>query len=146
MFFCKILQLEKFQGADFKYDISIFKILGQKYPNKAFLVSNTKKRHCWWQIEAFLFFRETLQFDKFEDGDIRYKNIIFKFQSKNIQIKHFWSPIKHFIFFRKILQIDKIEDAGFKYDNRFSKCLIQNHQNKAFLVKNTQIKHFWSQT
>ena len=46
-FFHKILQLEKFQGADFKYDNSIFKLLDQKYPNKAFLVKNTQKRHCW---------------------------------------------------------------------------------------------------
>ena len=140
------MQLDKFQVTDFKYDISISKILDQKYPNEAFLVKNTQKRHRWSQMEAFLFFRETSQFDKFEDDDISYGNIIFKFQSKNIQIKHFWSLIRHFSFFRKILQIKKIEDAGFKYENGFSKFLIQNYQIKAFLVKNTQIKHFWSQT
>ena len=85
------MQLEKFQGADFKYDISIFKILDQKYPNEAFLVKNTQKRHRWCQTEAFLFLRETLPFDKFEDDDLKYYNIVSKFQSKNIQIKQFWS-------------------------------------------------------
>ena len=34
--FRKILQSDKFEDADFKYDNSIFKILAQKYPNKAF--------------------------------------------------------------------------------------------------------------
>ena len=85
------MQLHKFQGADFKYDISIFKILDQKYPNEGFLVKNTQKRHRWCQTEAFLFLRETLQFDKFEDDDLKYYNIVSKFQSKNIQIKQFWS-------------------------------------------------------
>ena len=37
-FFCEILQLVKFKGADFKYDNSFFQILAQKYLNKAFLV------------------------------------------------------------------------------------------------------------
>ena len=37
-FFCKTFQLDKFEGADFKYDNSFLKILGWKY--KAFLVPN----------------------------------------------------------------------------------------------------------
>ena len=49
-FFHKFLQLEKFEGADFKYDNSILKIISQKYPNKAFLVKNTQIRHFWSQI------------------------------------------------------------------------------------------------
>ena len=77
-------------------------------------------------------------------SDIR---ILFLNSSPKISKSSIFGPqLDILFFFRKILQIDKIEDAGFKYDNRFSKCLIQNHQNKAFLVKNTQIKHFWSQT
>ena len=40
MFLYKILQLDKLEGADFKYDNSFFKILAQKYQNKAFLVPN----------------------------------------------------------------------------------------------------------
>ena len=46
--FSQILQLDKFECADFKYANSIFKILAQKYPNKAFLVKNT-------QIGIFVF-------------------------------------------------------------------------------------------
>ena len=77
-------------------------------------------------------------------SDIR---ILFSNSSPKISKSSIFGPqLDILFFFRKILQIDKIEDAGFKYDNRFSKFLIQNYQNKAFLVKNTQIKHFWSQT
>ena len=51
----------------------------------------------------------------------------------------------YFYFFGKILQIDKFEGADFKYDNRFFKILAQKYPIKAFWVKNTQIRHFWSQ-
>ena len=37
-FFGEILQLDKFEGAEFKYED--FQILARKYPNKAFLVSS----------------------------------------------------------------------------------------------------------
>ena len=50
MFFCETLQIEKLEDADFKYDNSFFKILAQKYPNKAFWVKNTQKWHFWFQI------------------------------------------------------------------------------------------------
>ena len=33
----EILEIDKFQGADLKYDNSFSKNLAQKYPNKAFL-------------------------------------------------------------------------------------------------------------
>ena len=36
--FQEVLQLDKFEEADFKYDDSFFKILAQKCPNKTFLV------------------------------------------------------------------------------------------------------------
>ena len=38
IFFRKILQMDKFESADFKYDNSFLKILAPKHPNKAFLV------------------------------------------------------------------------------------------------------------
>ena len=117
MFFCEILQTDKFEGADFKYHNGIFKILAQKYPNKAFLVKNTQIRHFWFQIQALLFFREILQSDKFEGADFKYDNIVFKFQPKITQIRRFWSQIYAFLFFPEILQIDKLEGADFKYDN-----------------------------
>ena len=50
LFFREILQIDKFEGGDFKHDNKIFEILAEKYPNKAFLVKNTKKRHIWSQI------------------------------------------------------------------------------------------------
>ena len=115
LFFRKILQLDKFEGADFKYDNSIFKILAQKYPNKAFLVKNTQIRHFWSQIQVFLFFRKISQLDKFEGADFKYDNSIFKilaqkypnkaFLVKNSQIRHFCFQIQAFFFFRKILQL-----------------------------------------
>ena len=76
----KNLQLDKFEGADFKYDNSFLK---QKCPNQAFLVKNTQIIHFWFQIYAFLFFCEILQLDKFEVADFKYDNIVFKFQPKN---------------------------------------------------------------
>ena len=39
-FFREILQLDKFEVADFRYDNCFLKMLAQKYPNKAFLVPN----------------------------------------------------------------------------------------------------------
>ena len=38
MFFLEILEFDYFEGADFKYDNSFFKILAQKYTTKVFLV------------------------------------------------------------------------------------------------------------
>ena len=38
IFFRKILQMDKFESADFKYDNSFLKILSPKHPNKAFLI------------------------------------------------------------------------------------------------------------
>ena len=40
MFLREILQFNKFEGADFKYDNSVFKILAQKYTSKALVVPN----------------------------------------------------------------------------------------------------------
>ena len=64
--FRKILQLDKFEAADFKHDNSIFKILAQKYLSKAFLVKNIQRKHFLPKIFAFLFFRKILQLDKFK--------------------------------------------------------------------------------
>ena len=41
-FFHKILELDKFEGADFKYANSFFLILVKQYPNKIFLVPNLR--------------------------------------------------------------------------------------------------------
>ena len=86
LFSHEILQTDKFEGADFKYHNGIFKILAQKYPNKAFFGQKHPNK-------AFLFFREILQSDKFEGADFKYNNIVFKFQPKTTQIRRFWSQI-----------------------------------------------------
>ena len=41
LFFRKILNLDKFEGADFNYFNSFCKILAQNYPHEAFLVPNS---------------------------------------------------------------------------------------------------------
>ena len=78
------MELDKFEGADLKYDNNFFfQIAAQKYPNKAFLV---------WNSAIFILY-ENLQQDKFEDADLKHDNNIFKFQPKNMQIRQFWSQI-----------------------------------------------------
>ena len=42
LFSPEILQSDKFEGADFKYDNIIFKFQSKKYPNQAFLVPNLR--------------------------------------------------------------------------------------------------------
>ena len=67
LFFCKILLLDKFEGADFKYKNSFFQILIQKYQHEAFLVRNLgvfviswnfpirQIRGYWFKIWQFFF-------------------------------------------------------------------------------------------
>ena len=62
------LHLNKFEGADFKYDNSFLKFYPKKYPNQAFLVPN---------LGIFVFFSEILQIDKFEGVGFKYDNRIF---------------------------------------------------------------------
>ena len=112
------LFLDKFEGADLKYDNSLLK----------FQPKNNQIRHFWFQIQAFLFFRKILQLDKFEGADFKYDNIVFTFQPKIRK-----SGI--FVFFREILQIDKFEGADFNYDNSSSNILAPKYPNTAFLVK-----------
>ena len=49
-----------------------------KILNKGFLVKNNQIRLFLFKIEAFLFFCEIFQLDKFECADFKYENIIFK--------------------------------------------------------------------
>ena len=77
--FCKILQLEKFLGTDFKYDNIVFQ----------FQPRNTQVKHFWYQNEGFLvpnlgiFFNEILQLDKLEGADFTYDDSFLKFYIKN---------------------------------------------------------------
>ena len=56
-------------------------------------MKNTQVRYFWSQIQAFLFFHEILQLEKFVGADFKYYNIVFKFQPKNPQTTLFWSQI-----------------------------------------------------
>ena len=60
-FFPEILQIDKFEGADFKYDKYCFQIPAQ----------NTQIKHFWSQLRAFLFFHEILQLDKVEGPNFK---------------------------------------------------------------------------
>ena len=106
------MQLENFEGADLKCDISFFFSSSQKIP-KEFLALN---------LGIFLF-HKILQLDKFDGADFKYNTIVFKFQPKNIQIRLFWSQILTiFIFaanFRQTLKQEKFKNADFKYANIF---------------------------
>ena len=42
LFFRQILQIDKFEGVDFKYDKNYLKTEAQKYTSKACLVKNTQ--------------------------------------------------------------------------------------------------------
>ena len=114
-FFREILEIDKFEGADFKSDNSSFNILAQKYPNKEFFVKNIKIRHFWSQNQSFSF----LQFCSSTNLKVLISNmtiVFLKFQPKNTQIRHFWSKIQAFSLFHHNLQLDKFKGADFKYD------------------------------
>ena len=55
--------------------------------------------HFWSQLQAFLFFHEVFQLDKFEVADFKYDNIIFKFQPKKTKMRHFGPQIQALLFF-----------------------------------------------
>ena len=86
-----------------------------------FQPKNTQIRNFWSQLQAFLFFHEILQLDKFEGADFKcdnscfeipiqqdrfkdfkYDNSIFKLQPKNTQIRHFCPQIQEFLFCTKL--------------------------------------------
>ena len=76
-------------------------------------------------------------FDKIEGVDFKYDNSFFKSQPKNTQIRHF---VLKFLFLHKTLQQYKFKDTDFNFLNSSPKI-----PNQIFLVKNTQIRHFWFQ-
>ena len=72
--------MNKFEGADFKYDNSFF----------IFLRKSTQISHFWFQTEAFSLFHEILQLDKFEGADFKYDTIVIKFLSNGLKFKDFY--------------------------------------------------------
>ena len=84
LLFHDILQLGKVKGADFKSHNSFFKILNQKYPNKAFLVKNTPKWHFWSRILTFLLVQKILKLDKLKGTDFKSHNSFVKILAQKI--------------------------------------------------------------
>ena len=83
MFFRETFELDKFEGVDLEYDISLLKLYSK----------NAQIRHFRSQILAFLFFRKILQLDKFEGADFKYDNSFLNPYPKNTQIRSFWPQI-----------------------------------------------------
>ena len=110
LFFRKVLQLEKFEGADFKYDNSFSKVPTQKFPRIFIFAPNLARRQIrgrWFQIwkcyfhipapkygnlEFFVSLHQTLQLDKLGGVDCKYDNS-FQRSSPKTQIELFWSPV-----------------------------------------------------
>ena len=67
MFFHETLQLDRFEGADFKYDNIFVKF----YPK------NTKIRLLCSRVKVILFSRELFEFKKFEGADFKYDNSLY---------------------------------------------------------------------
>ena len=145
LFFHKIVQIYKFEGAEFKYSNSFFTILYQKCPNKAFFVKNTQISHFGSEIEAFLFFHEVLQRDKFEITDFKYGKIVSKFMSKKYKSGIFCSKYRHFCFFVKFCKQTNLTVLISNMRILFLNFCPKNTQIRHFLFKYTQIKHFCSQ-
>ena len=76
----QFFHFEKFEGSGFRYDL-LFLNGAQKYPMKAFLVTNLQ-----------IFISEP-NLDKFKYADCKYDISFSKLNSKNTQIRHFWSHI-----------------------------------------------------
>ena len=88
IFFHEILQLDKFEGADFKYDNSFLK----------FQPENNQIRHFCSQVLAFSISHDIFQLDKFKGADFKYDNSCFKFQPKILKYGIFSPNLRIFIF------------------------------------------------
>ena len=129
--FREILQIDKFEGVDFKSDNSFFKVLAQKFPNKPFLAKNTKIRHFCSQIYTFLFYHKISQLDKFKGADFQYdkKNFLNsnpKLPRDSIFGKKYWNKaflVQNLSIFvsSQNLELEKFEGDDFRYDNSFLK-------------------------
>ena len=122
-FFRKTLELEKFQGADFKYDNSFSNF----YPE------NTEIRHFWGRIETKKFFRKILHFIKFDVSYFKSHNSFSKFEPKGTPNKALLIPGLGIFVSSPNFTKRQIWASSFKYDDSFLK----------FYPQNTQTRHFW---
>ena len=84
-----MLQIDKLEGSDFKYQNIFVKFYPSKIPTLDSFCGKYPIRHVWCQIYSFLFFYEMLQSEKFEGSIFKYDNIVSKFQPPNTQNKQF---------------------------------------------------------
>ena len=136
LFFRKILKLEKFEDAAFKYDNIVLK----------FQPKTTQIKHFWFHIQAlffvYFFFWQNFPLDKFWVLISNVKIASLKFQPKNTQIRHFWSQIQAFLFFRKILRFNKFKGEDFKYDYIFKNFSQKLPREGTFGTKVGHFCHF----
>ena len=83
------MQLDKFEGTDFKYDNSIFKFKSNYTQSKVFLIPNLKSFIYFFVCDISFIFIKTLLF---------IKQYLFKNAAQNTQIKHFGSNLRIFAF------------------------------------------------
>ena len=76
------MELEKFEGADFKYDNRFLKFQPQ----------NTQTWYFLSQIQAFSLFHDILQLDKFEGVDFKFDNSFFQIAAQNYPNHAFLVP------------------------------------------------------
>ena len=111
-----------------------FEILTQKYPNKTFLVKNTKIKHVWSQIYAFFLFLQKFYNQTNSRLLISNMTVLFSCSSPRILKSDIFSPIfRRFCFLKKFCN----------YSN--FKVLISNMTMVVlkFFPKNTKIRDFW---
>ena len=77
LFLCEILQVDKFEGPDWKYEDSFFIILPKKTNITHFWSKIPKPGIFGPKLKHFFFSCEILQLDKFEAIDFKYDNIVF---------------------------------------------------------------------
>ena len=108
-FFPWILQIDKLEGADFKYDNSFSKHLAQKYPNKEylvqntqirhFLVKNTQIRHFWSQIWTFLFLRKFYNYNNLKVLILNMALFFYNSSPKIPKLSTFGPKLRYFHYF-----------------------------------------------
>ena len=131
--FYKSLLLQKFGGADFKYQNSSLKLQPK----------NIQLRSVSSQIYAFSFFAKLSNQTNLRVLILNVPIVFFKFLSNNTQIRYFPSLIYTFLFFHKILPIGKFEGADLKYDIRFFKTLARKYPIKIFFFSKFRYLHFF---
>ena len=127
----KNLQLNKFEGADFKYDNSFFLILPPKYANIAFLVPNL----------GIFVFHKNWQLEKFEGAE----NRTIHFWTSSLKIPksgNFPSKFRD-LYFAPNFALRQIWRRWFQIWQWLFRIPAQKYPNKAFFVVNVSIFYFY---